>query len=73
MMVHGDADPKTGEFTLHNVPAGAYKLIAKAKGRPGRQVADHGRHADQKGLVVALEVRAAVSGKVRRYDRGGDR
>jgi len=64
MMVHGDADPKSGEFTLHNVPAGAYKLIAKAKEGPVGKLPIVVADADQKGLVVALEVRAAVSGKV---------
>ncbi|HEX7702799.1 MAG TPA: carboxypeptidase regulatory-like domain-containing protein, partial [Kofleriaceae bacterium] len=64
MMVHGDADPKTGEFTLHNVPAGAYKLIAKAKEGPVGKLPIVVVAADQKGLVVALEVRAAVSSKV---------
>jgi Carboxypeptidase regulatory-like domain/PDZ domain len=64
MMVHGDADPKSGEFTLHNVPAGAYKLIAKAKEGPVGKLPIMVTTADQKGLVVALEVRAAVSGKV---------
>jgi hypothetical protein len=64
MMVHGDADPKTGEFTLHNVPAGAYKLVGKAKEGPVGKLPIIVATVDQKGLVVALEVRAAVSGKV---------
>ncbi|MFT3693133.1 MAG: carboxypeptidase regulatory-like domain-containing protein [Kofleriaceae bacterium] len=64
MMVNGTADAQTGEFALHNVPAGAFKLIARGTAGPtGTQpliVSDH----DQTGVVVKLEDRGAIAGRV---------
>lgn len=62
-LVHGETDA-TGAFTLKNVPPGAFKLKANAPdGHAGLlmiTVAD----ADQSGLVVKMESRASVAGKV---------
>ena len=64
MMVHADADAQSGAFTLHNAPAGAYKLVARATAGPvGNQpivIAD----VDQQGVVIQLENRAAIAGRV---------
>src|SRR5262249_13868374 len=62
--VSAESDPTTGAFVLKNVPAGEFSLIAThADGRTGKlaiTVADH----DQANLVVALEARASITGKV---------
>ena len=63
-MVHGDADPATGAFTLHNVPAGAFKLVARATAGPVGKLPITITAADQRDVVVPLEVRASLSGKV---------
>ncbi len=61
--VHADSDA-SGAFVLHNVPTGAFKLTARTtdghQGSTPIVVAD----ADQNGLVVTLEARASVSGRV---------
>ncbi|HEY0251967.1 MAG TPA: carboxypeptidase regulatory-like domain-containing protein [Kofleriaceae bacterium] len=58
MMVSGDANAQTGEFTLHNVPGGAFKLVAHGKAGPTGElpivVTDH----DQSGLVVNSTIAA---------------
>jgi protocatechuate 3,4-dioxygenase beta subunit len=64
MMVHADTDPTTGEFKLTNVPSGAFKLVAKSKAGPVGTLPVVIADADMKDLVVAMEARAAVSGKV---------
>ena len=64
MMVHGDADPTTGEFKLTNVPSGAFKLVATSKAGPVGTLPVAIADADVKDLVVTMEPRAAVSGKV---------
>jgi protocatechuate 3,4-dioxygenase beta subunit len=62
--VSADSDPATGTFVLEQVPPGAFSLIAThADGRTGKlavTVADR----DQANLVVALEARASIAGKV---------
>ncbi|HEY6179717.1 MAG TPA: carboxypeptidase regulatory-like domain-containing protein, partial [Kofleriaceae bacterium] len=67
--VTGESDPATGAFVLDNVPAGSFSLVAtQADGRTGKlavTVADQ----DQANLVVALEPRASIAGKV--VDAGG--
>jgi protocatechuate 3,4-dioxygenase beta subunit len=63
-MVHGDADPATGAFTLHNVPTGAFKLVARATAGPVGKLPITITAADQRDVVVPLEVRASLSGKV---------
>ncbi|MEO6775076.1 MAG: carboxypeptidase regulatory-like domain-containing protein [Kofleriaceae bacterium] len=64
MMVHGDADPQSGAFTLHDVPAGAFKLVARATAGPVGTQPIVIAEVDQHDLVVQLESRAAVAGKV---------
>ncbi len=63
ILVHGETDA-TGAFTLKNVPAGSFKIHAIApEGGTGDlplTVAD----TDQSGLVVKLDARATVTGKV---------
>jgi len=63
-MVRGDADPATGAFTLHNVPAGAFKLVARATAGPVGTLPITIAAADQRDVVVPLEIRASLSGKV---------
>ena len=62
-VVRADSD-ETGVFTLRAVPAGSFTLVAKtADGSTGKlpiEVADK----DQTGLVVKLEKRASIAGKV---------
>jgi hypothetical protein len=62
--VSADSDPTTGAFVLEQVPPGAFSLIAThADGRTGKlavTVADR----DQADLVVTLEPRASIAGKV---------
>jgi protocatechuate 3,4-dioxygenase beta subunit len=64
VVVHADADPTTGAFTLKNVPSGKLIITAKTEdGSAGKQpvtVTD----VDQQGVVVALETRASISGTV---------
>jgi hypothetical protein len=63
VVVSGESDA-TGKFTVRNVPPGEFTLVAKVKdGRTGRlpvTVAE----ADQTGLVIPLEPRAAIIGRV---------
>ncbi len=62
-LVRGDSDA-TGAFTLSNVPPGAFTLVAEARdGRVGtlRVVVST---TDQAGLVVPLEARGAIAGRV---------
>ncbi|HEX8108156.1 MAG TPA: carboxypeptidase regulatory-like domain-containing protein, partial [Kofleriaceae bacterium] len=62
--VAADSDPTTGAFVLHQVPPGEFSVIAThADGRTGKLaviVADK----DQANLVVTLEPRASIAGKV---------
>ncbi len=62
--VAADSDPTTGAFVLHQVPPGEFSVIAThADGRTGKlavTVADK----DQANLVVTLEPRASIAGKV---------
>ena len=63
MAVHADSDSQ-GTFTLHNVPTGAFKLTARAPAGPvGSQPITIGA-ADLHDVIVHMDVRAAVSGKV---------
>jgi hypothetical protein len=66
--VHGESDA-SGGFTLRNVPPGAFTLVAQAAdGRVGKLPVVV-TAADQAGLVIGLEPRGAVSGRV--LDRDG--
>ncbi len=63
LLVRAQSDP-TGAFVLHHVPPGSFTLEAKVvDGRAGRVplLVDK---ADKTGVVVKLEPRAQVSGKV---------
>lgn len=60
----GGASDDTGTFEIHNAPPGEYTLVARCKdGRTGKLpvVIDF---KDQTGLVIPLESRAAIAGKV---------
>ncbi|HEU0032482.1 MAG TPA: carboxypeptidase regulatory-like domain-containing protein [Kofleriaceae bacterium] len=63
MMVRGHSD-ETGAFELRHVPPGTFSVVASAPdGRKGK-LAVTVAAADQKGLVVKLEPRSSVSGRV---------
>ncbi len=63
LVVHGESDP-TGAFTLHNVPAGEFTLVARTEdGRKGTLPVTVTTE-DQQGLEVKLEARASIAGKV---------
>ncbi|MDX2086246.1 MAG: carboxypeptidase regulatory-like domain-containing protein [Kofleriaceae bacterium] len=63
IVVHADTDA-TGAFVLHNVPAGSFTLHANSEdGRKGSQLLVVAQ-IDQSGVVVKLEQRASVSGRV---------
>lgn len=63
ILVHDDTDD-AGTFVLHNVPAGAFKLTARAEdGRTGVQPIVVAQ-VEQTGIVVTLEPRASISGRV---------
>lgn len=63
VVVRADSDP-TGAFTLRAVPRGKFYVVAKTKdgseGKLAVEVADN----DQTGLVIKLEPRASIAGKV---------
>lgn len=62
-LVHGASDA-TGAFTLRNVPAGTFSIVAQAQdGRTGTLPVTV-TAADQRDLIVPLEPRAAISGRV---------
>ena len=62
-LVHADTDA-SGAFTLKNVPSGSFTIEAAAKdGRAGSAPVLVAA-VDQNGLVVKLEPRASVSGRV---------
>jgi hypothetical protein len=63
VMVAGESDA-SGAFTVRNAPTGSYTLVAKTRdGRIGRLPVDIS-DKDQTGLVVKLEDRGAISGRV---------
>jgi hypothetical protein len=62
-LVHGETDA-TGAFTLKNVPPGAFKLKANATDGHAGLLAITVADADESGLVVKMESRASVAGKV---------
>lgn len=62
-LVHGETDA-TGAFTVKNAPSGAFTLVASAKtGETGKLPVMIGE-TDQAGLVIKLETRASISGRV---------
>ncbi len=63
LVVHGETDA-AGAFTLHNVPPGEFSLAAHmVDGRKGTLPVVVAQ-ADQQGLIVKLEARASIAGKV---------
>ena len=64
MMVRADADAQTGAFTLHNAPAGAYKLVARAPAGPVGTQPIAIAQVDQHDVIIQLEDRAAIAGRV---------
>jgi hypothetical protein len=63
VLVHGTTDA-TGAFTLKNVPGGAFKLEASAPAGNAGSIPLVVAETDQSGLVVKLEPRASISGRV---------
>lgn len=63
MLVHGETD-EGGAFTLKNVPAGSLKLSAMAPDGHAGELPITVAETDQSGLVIKLEARATVSGRV---------
>jgi len=64
MMVHDDADPQTGAFSLHNVPAGSFKLVARSPAGPVGSQPIVVAELDQHDVVIQLEARASIAGRV---------
>jgi protocatechuate 3,4-dioxygenase beta subunit len=62
-LVHGDTD-ETGAFTVRNAPSGAFTLVAAAKSGDTGELPLVIGEVDQQGLVVKLETRASISGRV---------
>jgi protocatechuate 3,4-dioxygenase beta subunit len=63
-LAHGRAAPEDGRFEMKSVPQGAFQLVARADdGRTGK-LAVVVRLDDQGDLVVKLEPRASIAGKV---------
>ncbi|MEO7097176.1 MAG: carboxypeptidase regulatory-like domain-containing protein, partial [Polyangiales bacterium] len=63
MLVLGESDP-TGAFVLHHVPPGSFKLRAKVTdGRTGTTPLLVGT-ADMTGVIVKLETRGSIAGRV---------
>ena len=63
VLVHGETD-ESGAFTLKNVPAANIKLSAMAPDGHAGELAVTVAETDQSGLVIKLEARASVSGRV---------
>ncbi|NVB85225.1 MAG: PDZ domain-containing protein, partial [Kofleriaceae bacterium] len=63
LLVRGATDA-SGTFTLHNVPAGSFELKGMAPDGHAGQLAITVAETDQSGLVVKLDARASVSGRV---------
>ena len=61
--VHADSDG-TGEFVLRHVPDGKFVIVARTKDGPTGKLAITVAGADQTGLVVTLEKRGSISGRV---------
>jgi protocatechuate 3,4-dioxygenase beta subunit len=62
-LVHGDANA-TGVFKLEHVPSGAFKLSATTSTGPAGKLDVIVAGVDQTGLVVKLEPRGSIAGKV---------
>jgi hypothetical protein len=63
MLVHGDSDA-SGAFVMRNVPPGSFTLTAKTTdGRAGKLALTVG-DVDQANVVVKLEKRASIAGRV---------
>jgi hypothetical protein len=54
----------TGAFVLKHAPAGKFVLVARTREGPAGKLAVTISDGDQSGLVIALEKRAAISGRV---------
>jgi hypothetical protein len=62
-MVHGDTDA-TGQFAVHHVPDGTFKLVAHTTEGPAGKLVVTVAGADQSGLTIPLERRASIAGHV---------
>lgn len=63
MMVRGESDT-SGAFTLANAPPGKYKLTAHTKDGSAGSLPVTIAEVDQSGLVVQLQRRASIAGRV---------
>ena len=63
MMVHADSD-ETGVFTLRSVPPGEYSVVANTTDGRNGKLPIVVAAVDQVGLVVKLEPRASLAGRV---------
>ncbi|HUJ61749.1 MAG TPA: carboxypeptidase regulatory-like domain-containing protein [Kofleriaceae bacterium] len=62
-MMHAETDA-TGAFVMHNVPAGSFELRATSDDGPAGKLALTVGDTDQANLIVPLETRATVTGRV---------
>ncbi len=61
--VRADTDA-SGAFELRHVPPGSFSLVATTREGPAGKLPVTVTTADQRGLVVTLETRASISGRV---------
>ena len=61
--VHADSDAN-GRFEIKHVPAGSFSLVATTREGPGGKLPIVVTAADQRDLVISLEQRASISGRV---------
>jgi protocatechuate 3,4-dioxygenase beta subunit len=61
--VHADSD-STGAFVMRHVPEGSFVLVARAKDGPTGRLPVTVTGANQTGLVITLEQRGSISGRV---------
>jgi protocatechuate 3,4-dioxygenase beta subunit len=63
VLVHADSDA-AGNFTLENVPPGAFKIVARTTAGPNGKLPVVVGDKDVGGLVVPIEPRASIAGHV---------
>ena len=63
MFVQTETDD-TGAFTLKHAPAGKFVLVARTREGPGGKLPVTVSETDQSGLVIALEKRSSIAGRV---------
>jgi protocatechuate 3,4-dioxygenase beta subunit len=61
--VHAETDA-SGAFELRHVPPGNFSLVASTREGPAGKLPITVTAADQRGLVIALETRASIAGRV---------